>query len=52
MSLEVLVHERRSSGVNSVTRVQILNEAVCILHSAKTFEKGMNPTILPPFMDK
>ena len=32
------------------TRVQILDEAVCISHSANILEKGMNPTILPPSM--
>ena len=30
-------------------QVQNLDEAVCILH---TLEKGMNPIILPPAMDK
>ena len=30
-----------------VTRVQILDEAVYILHNANTLRKGMNPTILP-----
>ena len=32
--------------VDSATRVQILNEAVSISHSANTFEKSMNPTSL------
>ena len=32
--------------------VQILEEAVCILHSANTFKKGMTPTTLSPAMGK
>ena len=32
--------------MDTVTRVQLLDEAVCILHSANTLRKGMNPTIL------
>ena len=34
------------------TRVQILNETVCISHSANILGKGMNPTILPPAIGK
>ena len=34
------------------TWVQILAEALCILHSANTFGKGMNPTILNTAMSK
>ena len=34
------------------TRVQILDEAVCILNRANTREKGKNPTILPQAMGK
>ena len=34
------------------TRVQILDEDACILHSANTFGKGINLTILLPGMDK
>ena len=33
--------------MNTATRVQILDDAVCISHSANTLGKGMNPTILP-----
>ena len=33
-------------GIDMVTRVQILDKTVCILHSANTLEKGMNPIIL------
>ena len=32
--------------MDTVTQVQILDEAVWISHSANTLEKGMNPTIL------
>ena len=34
------------------TRVLILDETVCILHSANTLGKGMNPIILSPAMGK
>ena len=33
--------------MNMVTQIKILNEAVCILHSANILGKGMTPTILP-----
>ena len=36
----------------SYIHVQILNEAVCISYCANTVKNGMNPTILPPAMDK
>ena len=32
--------------------VQLLNKAICISHSSKTFEKGMNPIILRAAMGK
>ena len=32
--------------MDMATRVQILDEAVCISHSANTLEKVMNPNIL------
>ena len=35
-----------------VTKVQILDKAVGISHSANTFGKDMNLTILPPAMGK
>ena len=38
--------------MDTVTRVQILDEAVYILNSANTLGKGRNPTILPPAMGK
>ena len=38
--------------VDSVTHVHMLDEAVFISHSTKSFEKGMNPTIFPPAMGK
>ena len=34
------------------TRVQDLDEAVCISHSTNTLGKGMNPAILPQAMVK
>ena len=37
---------------NPTNRVQILNEVVCISHSANTFGKGMKQTILPSAMGK
>ena len=38
--------------MDTVTRVQTLDETVCISHSADTFGKGMNPVILPPAIGK
>ena len=38
--------------MDTATWVWILDKAVCILQSANTFGKGINPTILPPAMDK
>ena len=38
--------------MKTVTRVQILDEAACISHSTNIFGKDMNPTIIPPAMDK
>ena len=38
--------------MNSVTRVQFLDKTICISLSANTLWKGVNPTILPPAMDK
>ena len=38
--------------VDTVIWVQILDEPLCISHSANTLRKGMIPTILPPAMDK
>ena len=32
---------------STVTRVQILDEAICISHSTNILGKGMNTTILP-----
>ena len=32
--------------MNMVTGVQILDRAAYILHSANTFRKGMNPTLV------
>ena len=41
-----------SQEMNTVTRVQILDETHCISHSTSTLGKGMNPNILPPAIDK
>ena len=38
--------------MDTATRVQILDETVCISHSTKNLGKGMNPIILPPAMGK
>ena len=38
--------------MDSGTRVQILDEAVCISHSANNLGKSLNPIILPPAVDK
>ena len=44
---------RGARGVmDTVTRVQILDEADCISHSTNALGKGMNPIILPPAMGK
>ena len=42
----------RCRGMDTATRVQILDETDCISHSTTTFAKGMNPIILPQAMDK
>ena len=39
-------------GMDTATRIQILDETGCISHSTNTLEKGMNPIILTPAMDK
>ena len=38
--------------MNMATRVQILDQAVCISHSTDSLEKGMHPTILYPAINK
>ena len=38
--------------MDTVTRVQILDETDCISHSTNTLGKGMNPIILPPALGK
>ena len=38
--------------MNTVTRVQILDETHCISHTTNNLGKGMNPIILPPAMGK
>ena len=37
---------------DTVTKVQNLDEAVCISHSANTFQKGIYLTILLPAIDE
>ena len=41
-----------SKEMDTVTRVQTLDETDCISHSTNTLGKGMNPIILPPAMGK
>ena len=38
--------------MDTVKRVQILDEADCISHGTNTLGKGMNLIILPPAMGK
>ena len=38
--------------MDTVTRVQILDETDCISHCSNTLGKGMNPVNLPPSMGK
>ena len=38
--------------MDTATRVQILDDAVCISHRANKLAKDMNPTILPQAMGK
>ena len=46
-----MISTGRAHGVmDTVTRVQILDETDCISHSINTLGKGMNPIILPPAM--
>ena len=44
--------ERKKEEMVTTNRVQILDEAVYILHSVNTLGKHMNPTMLPPSLDK
>ena len=37
-----------ASGIDTAIQVQIMDEVVCILLSANTFGKGMNPSHLSP----
>ena len=39
-------------GMDTATRVQILDETDCISHCTNTLGNGMNPIILPPAMSK
>ena len=38
--------------MDTTTRVQILNEDVCISHNANTFGKGVTPAVPPLAMSK
>ena len=38
--------------MDTANQVQLLDKFVYILHNSNTFEKGMNPTILPSVLDK
>ena len=38
--------------MDTASRIQILDESVCISHSTNTLGKGMNPTIFHPAMGK
>ncbi len=38
--------------MDTVTRIQTLDETDCISHSTNTLEKGMNPIILHPALGK
>ena len=38
--------------MDTVTRVQILDKAVCILNNVNTLGKGINSTILLPVMGR
>ena len=43
-------HPRRN--LKLATRVQTLDEIICILHSTNTLKKNMDPTSLDPLMNK
>ena len=45
-------HKCKLKEMDMESRVQILDEVVCISHSVNIPGKGMNPTILTPCMDK
>ena len=44
----ILVESVSWKEMDPVTWIQILDDDVCILHSANTFQKGMNSIVLPP----
>ena len=52
MQLKYITGVRASIEVNSTTIVQILDEVVCISHSANTLGKGKDPIILPQTVGK
>ena len=47
----IVVYRLSSKEMDTATRVQILDEAVCISHSANTIWKGIHLTILPLAVD-
>ena len=47
-----MVYWLSSQDMDTVTRVQILDETDCISHSTNTLGKGMNQNILSPAMGK
>ena len=38
--------------MDTMTRVQVLDEVVCLSHCVNTLRESMNPTTLPPAMRK
>ena len=38
--------------MDTVTKVQVLDETICISHRVNTLGKGMKPTIISPAMSK
>ena len=52
LSVIVMIVLLSSKEMDTVTRLQFLDETDCISHSANTLGKGMNQIILPPAMGK
>ena len=50
--LFVALYSMFEKQMESVIQVQILAEAVCLLLLSQILGKGMNPSVLPPAMDK
>ena len=47
-----MVYWLSSKEMDTVTQIQILDEATGISHNAKTLGKDINPTIHPPAIGK